>query len=124
LKKQQTSSSSSSNKISFPLFASPIPELTSCDDNRASYDNILNYCLNPSNESNTIYEKFNFNQKNFTSEEQFERRCANYDNLSYLVIDKISPKKFSNKGIGKIASCKDYFAATTGFSFNENGQRE
>jgi len=98
------------NTISFP---------TSYDDNRASYDNILNYCLNPINESNSIYEKFNFNTK-----EQFEQRCANYDNLSYLVIEKIPSRKFSNKGIGKIASCKDYFAATTGFSFNENGQRE
>jgi hypothetical protein len=62
----------------------------------------------------------NFNQE----EQQFEQRCANYDNLSYLVIEKPCSKKFSNKQIGKIASCKDYFAATTGFIFHENGQCE
>jgi hypothetical protein len=131
--KQQTSSdnfesnktsSSSNNKNSllnkFPLFASPIPELSPKDMNRASYDNIFNYCLNPINDSNSIYAKFDFHRP----DEQFEQRCANYDNLSYLIIDGISSKKFSNKGIGKIASCKDYFAATTGFVYHENGQRE
>ncbi len=68
--------------------------------------------------------KFDFRHGNSNSDEQFEQRCANYDNLSYLVMEKISPKKCSRKGIGKIASCKDYFAATTGFVFEENGQRE
>ncbi|CAF0897341.1 unnamed protein product [Rotaria sordida] len=84
---------SSYNKISlfnkFPLFALPISELTSYNDNRALYDNILNYCLNPSNESNSIYAKFDFHRRslNFSNpEEQFEQRCANYDNLSYLII--------------------------------------
>jgi hypothetical protein len=64
--------------------------------------------------------KFDFRHGNSNSDEQFEQRCANYDNLSYLVMEKILPKK----RIGKIASCKDYFAATTGFVFEENGQRE
>ncbi|CAF0858688.1 unnamed protein product, partial [Adineta steineri] len=123
----KTSSSSKDNNHKFPLFFSPISELTSYDINRASYDNILNYCLNPMNESNSIYAKFNFHQRNNSSnkDKQFEQRCANYDNLSYLVIDgpsSSSSKKFLNRKIGKIASCKDYFAATTGFSFNENGQ--
>jgi hypothetical protein len=113
----ETTKTSSSSHNKFPL---PISELPSYDNNRASYDNILNYCLNPSNESNSIYAKFNFTNQ----EKQFEQRCANYDNLSYLVIDGISSKKLSKREIGKIASCKDYFAATTGFRFNENGQRE
>jgi hypothetical protein len=54
----------------------------------SSYDNILNYCLNPKIDPN------------FT-ENQFENRCANYDNLSYLT------KPISK--YGKISSCKDYF---------------
>jgi hypothetical protein len=130
----EMSSNSDKTKISllnkFPLFASPIPELPSYDDNRASYDNILNYCLNQSNDSNSIYAKFNFHPrlKSLSNqEEQFEQRCANYDNLSYLVIDGISSKSSVNKEkkrLGKIASCKDYFAATTGRIFNENEQRE
>ncbi len=109
----KTSSSKYSLLNKFPLFASPIPELPSY----ASYDNILNYCLN---DTNSIYTKFNFPHQ----DEQYDQRCANYDNLSYLIIDGISSKKISNKGIGKIASCKDYFAATTGFIYKENGQRE
>ncbi|CAF3840136.1 unnamed protein product [Rotaria sordida] len=120
---------SSYNKISlfnkFPLFALPISELTSYNDNRALYDNILNYCLNPSNESNSIYAKFDFHRRslNFSNpEEQFEQRCANYDNLSYLVIDGISSKKISNRGKKNIASCKDYFTASNRFIFNENEQ--
>jgi len=120
----ETTKTSSSSPNKFPLYALPISELTSYDNNRASYDNILNYCLNPSNESNSIYAKFNFHSGYTNQEKQFEQRCANYDNLSYLVIDGISSKKLSKREIGKIASCKEYFAATTGFRFNENGQRE
>ncbi|CAF4038256.1 unnamed protein product [Rotaria sp. Silwood2] len=121
--------SSSHNKISlfnkFPLLSLPISELTSYDDNRALYDNILNYCLNPLNESNSIYSKFDFHHRSLNlsnQEEQFEQRCANYDNLSYLVIDGISSKNFSNRGKINIASCKDYFDATNRFILNENEQ--
>ncbi|CAF0793229.1 unnamed protein product [Adineta ricciae] len=120
-------SSSKQNNYKFPLFVSPSSELSSANSSRASYDNILNYCLNPANESNSIYAKFSFQQRDSkpkTDEKQFEQRCANYDNLSYLVIDGITSKKFLHRGIGKISSCKDYFAATTGFIFNENGQRD
>ncbi|CAF4497339.1 unnamed protein product [Rotaria socialis] len=104
--------SSSSNKISlfnkFPLFGVPITQSSHDDNNRAMYDNILHYCLNPLNDSNSIYAKFDFRHRSLTlrnQEEQFEKRCANYDNLSYLVIDGISSKKNSNRGNGKIASC-------------------
>lgn len=120
-------SSSKQNNYKFPLFVSPSSELSSANSSRASYDNILNYCLNPANESNSIYAKFSFQQRDSkpkVDEKQFEQRCANYDNLSYLVIDGLTSKKFLHRGIGKISSCKDYFAATTGFVFNENGQRE
>ncbi|CAF0878138.1 unnamed protein product [Rotaria sp. Silwood1] len=136
--KEQTSSdnlklnktnSSSYNKISllnkFPLFALPISELTSYDNNRALYDNILNYCLNPLNESNSIYAKFDFHHRSLnlsSQEEQFERRCANYDNLSYLFIDGISSKKTLYRGKRNIASCKDYYAATNRFTFHEDEQ--
>jgi hypothetical protein len=51
-----------------------------------------------------------------TKENQFEKRCANYDNLSYLT------KEISKKG--KISSCKDYFTNTKKFDFNENKSRE
>jgi len=81
-----------------------IPDLISY----SSYDNILNYCLN----SNLNYNEFVLN----TKENQFEKRCSNYDNLSYLT------KKISKKG--KISSSKDYFTNTKKFDFNENKSRE
>lgn len=112
----------------FPLFALPISELSSPSTNRELYDNVLNYCLNPLDESNLIYAKFDFHNRSINlknQDEQFEQRCSNYDNLSYLVIDGISSKTLSNRGIGNIASCKDYFAATNRFIFNdENVKRE
>lgn len=127
-------SSSDSNKISlldkFPLFGLTMPELSSNDNNnnnRALYDNVLHYCLNPPNDSNSIYAKFDFRHRSLNlknQDEQFEKRCANYDNLSYLVVDGLSLKRSSNRGNPKIASCKDYFAATNRFIFNENRQCE
>ncbi|CAF3776005.1 unnamed protein product [Rotaria magnacalcarata] len=115
----------SSNDLLFEV-GFPITQSSHDDNNRAMYDNILHYCLNPLNDSNSIYAKFHFRHRSLTlrnQEEQFEKRCANYDNLSYLVIDGISSKKNSNRGNGKIASCKDYFAATNRFIFNKNEQR-
>ena len=140
LKKQQISSdnlelnktnSSSQNTAflfkKFPLFASPISELVSYNDNHVLYDNVLNYCRNSSNEENSIYAKFDFRHRYLSlpyHDKQFEQRCANYDNLSYLIIDRVSSRKLANRGIRNIASCKDYFAATNRFISNENEQRE
>ncbi|CAF3805844.1 unnamed protein product [Rotaria magnacalcarata] len=74
----------------------------------SSYDNILNYCLNPKTDLSTIYTtRIDYNLK----EKQFETRCANYDNLSYLT------KTISKTG--KISSCKDYFTNSKNIVFNE-----
>ena len=126
-----TSSSSSSNHhkqalfTRYPLFASPIPEFSSVDASRASYDNIFKYCLKSSleNENDGVYAKFDFRPLSLPNadEQQFEERCANYDNLSYLVADGKASRR-DRRAVGKIASCKDYFAATTGFLAQENGE--
>ena len=102
----------------------------SLDHNRASYDNIVNYCLNPSNGRDATYAKFDFQQRHLSlpnADEQFEQRCANYDNLSYLVVDGVASKKAfhkDRKSVGKIASCKEYFAATTGLNLRETRARK
>ena len=65
--------------------------------------------------------KFDFRHGKIHCEKPFEQRCANYDNLSYLIMEKISSKK----EVKKISSCKDYFAASTRtFSFRQNEQSE
>ena len=126
---KSTSSSSSNNHkqalfTRYPLFASPIPEFTSIDDSRASYDNIFKYCLKSSLENDSVYAKFDFRHLSLpitADEQKFEERCANYDNLSYLVADGKASRR-DRSVVNKIASCKDYFAATTGFVAQENGQ--
>ena len=102
--------------------------MTSSDHSRASYDNLLNYSPSSSNGNDSIYAKFDFNvrQTSLSNPDQhFVERCANYDNLSYLIPDGISSKKalLKDRKIGeRVASCKDYFAATTGFIFHSNEQ--
>lgn len=46
----------------------------------ASYDNIMNYCLNSKKENDSNYAIIDYNAK----AKNFEKRCANYDNLSHL----------------------------------------
>lgn len=74
----------------------------------SSYDNILNYCLNPKSDTPQTYSSNDYN----SNEKQFETCCSNYDNLSYLT------KKVSKKA--KISSCKDYFTNSKNIVFNEN----
>lgn len=69
----------------------------------------MNYCLN---NSNKISNQNDLNLK----ENHFDKRCANYDNLSYLT-------KKTDK-IKKNSSCKDYFINTKTLFLNENKTRK
>ena len=83
----KSSRSTGLNHSSSSRLATSIYSVAVEPNNRASYDNILNYC---SNESHSLYMKFDFRHGKIHCENAFEQRCANYDNLSYLIKEKIS----------------------------------
>ncbi|CAF4150849.1 unnamed protein product, partial [Didymodactylos carnosus] len=120
--KSAGSSSNSSSSIGkmnllkkFPLLNTPIPEFailnrartSSSSNNNRAYDNILNYSLF---DIDGVYSRFNFPRKQHTlpcnNKTQFHMKCANYDNLSYLVVD--STKNLRNCAAAATTITSDY----------------